>query len=426
MALRTGLLTDILGLAWDTLRVNKLRSFLTILGVVIGVTSIVSMTSLVLGFEDSIKALFRQMGTDTLYLVKIPFGGGRDDKEFLAFLRRPDVTMEDAVAIQRNIPSADVISMAYGAGVGGGRQEEMVYGTEKTTPMGVFGVSEEWLTTNFMEMEQGRFFTTLEVNHRRQSIVLGSEPARILFPNVDPIGKRIRVGARQFTVVGVFSKRPSISIGNPDQFAVIPYTTYAKLYDPYIRIRGIRTLNSMLAVVPHAGVSRDQVIEEVSELMRARHRLRLDQENDFSVMTTEAMTQVIDQITQGVFLALIAISSIALMVGGIGVMAIMTISVTERTREIGVRKAIGARRREILWQFLLEAVFLTSLGGLFGIIIGAGIALTVNRFVGWAVLMPWWSFAVGLGFSGTVGIVFGMLPAFKAARLDPIEALRYE
>lgn len=425
MGFRSGLLTDILGLAWDTLRANKLRSFLTILGVVIGVTSIVAMTSLVLGFEDSIKALFRQMGADTIYLVKIPFGGGRDDQEFLAFLRRPDITMEDAVAIQRNIPSADILSMAYGQ-IGGGRQEEMVYRSEKTAPTPVFGVSEEWLSTNFIELEQGRFFTTVDVDHRRQSIVLGSEPARILFPNVDPLGKRIRVGSRQFTVIGVFGKRPSISIGNPDQFAVIPYTTYAKVYDPYSRIRGIRILNSMLAVVPHAGVSRDQLMEEVSELMRARHRLRLDQENDFAIMTSDAMTEIIDQVTQGVFLALIAISSIALMVGGIGVMAIMTISVTERTREIGVRKAIGARRREILWQFLLEAVFLTAIGGLLGIIIGATIALSVNRMVGWAVLMPWWSFAAGLAFSGTVGIVFGMLPAFKAARLDPIEALRYE
>ncbi|MPZ20091.1 MAG: FtsX-like permease family protein [Luteitalea sp.] len=425
MGFRSGLFTDILGLAWDTLRANKLRSFLTILGVVIGVTSIVSMTSLVLGFEDSVKSLFRQMGTDTLYLVKIPFGGGRDDKEFLAYLRRPDITMADAEAIQRNIPSADVISMAYGA-MGQGRQEEMVYGSEKTRPMTVFGVSEEWLSTNFMELDQGRFFTTVDVDRRRQSVVLGSEPARILFPNVDPIGKRIRVGPRQFTVVGVFGKRPSIAIGNPDQFAVMPYTTYAKLYDPYNQIRGIRFLNSMLAVVPEPGISRDEVIDQVSELMRARHRLRLDQENDFAIMTSDAMTALFDQITQGVFLALIIISSIALMVGGIGVMAIMTISVTERTREIGVRKAIGARRREILWQFLLEAVFLTSIGGLLGIITGASIALGVNRFVGWAVLMPWWSFAVGLAFSGTVGIVFGMLPAFKAARLDPIEALRYE
>jgi putative ABC transport system permease protein len=425
VAFRTGLLGDILGLAWDTLRVNKLRSFLTVLGVVIGVTSIVAMTSLVLGFEDSLKALFRQMGSETLYLVKIPFGGGRDDQEFLAFLRRPDITMEDAQSIRRNISSADVISMSYGQ-LFGGRREEMIYRSEKTTPMTLWGVSEEWLTTNFIELEHGRFFTRVDVDHRRQSIVLGHEPASILFPNVDPLGKRIRVGSHQFTVVGVFGKRPSISIGNPDQFAVIPYTTYAKVYEPYDRIRGIRILNSMLAVVPHPGFSREHVIEEVSELMRARHRLRLDQENDFAIMTSDAMTEIVDQVTQGVFLALIAISSIALMVGGIGVMAIMTISVTERTREIGVRKAIGARRREILWQFLLEAVFLTSIGGLLGIIIGATIALTVNRMVGWAVLMPWWSFAAGLAFSGTVGIVFGMLPAFKAARLDPIEALRYE
>ncbi|MPY90533.1 MAG: FtsX-like permease family protein [Luteitalea sp.] len=426
MVFRTGLIGDILGLVWDTLRANKLRSALTVLGVVIGVTSIVSMTSLVLGFEDSIKALLRQFGTDTLYLQKIPFGGGRNDQEFLSYLRRPDITMADAEAIKQNVPSADVISMAYGA-LFQGRQEEMSYRGEKTRPMMVFGVSEEWLDTNFLGLEQGRFFSTIDVDHRRQALVLGAEPARILFPNVDPVGKRMRVGPRQFTVVGVLSQRPSAAIiGNPDQFAVMPYSTYAKLYDPYNRIRGIQILNSMLAIVPRPDTTRQEAIDQVTEVMRARHRLRLDQPNDFAIVTTDAMMQIVDSVTQGVFLALIAISSIALMVGGIGVMAIMTISVTERTREIGVRKAIGARRREILWQFLLEAAFLTSIGGLLGIIIGAGIALAVNRFAGFAVLMPWWSFAVGLAFSGTVGIIFGMLPAVKAARLDPIEALRYE
>jgi len=160
--------------------------------------------------------------------------------------------------------------------------------------------------------------------------------------------------------------------------------------------------------------------------MRIRHGLKLDEPNDFDLLTQDAFLKLWDRISQGTFLALIVISSIALMVGGIGVMAIMTISVTERTREIGVRKALGARRREILWQFLLEAVFLTSLGGLVGIVLGAAIGWLINILSGFPISLPWWSFAIGIGFSATVGIFFGIFPAFKAARLDPIEALRYE
>ena len=160
--------------------------------------------------------------------------------------------------------------------------------------------------------------------------------------------------------------------------------------------------------------------------MRARHGLRLDQESDFDIGTQEAIFKIWERISSGIFMALVAISSIALMVGGIGVMAIMTISVTERTREIGVRKALGARRREILWQFLIEAVFLTSVGGVIGIVLGASIGWLINIVSGFPISLPWWSFAIGIGFSASVGIFFGIFPAFKAARLDPIEALRYE
>jgi putative ABC transport system permease protein len=167
-------------------------------------------------------------------------------------------------------------------------------------------------------------------------------------------------------------------------------------------------------------------MQEVEGLMRARHRLRLEEPNDFDLVTQDAVLKVWEQISQATFLALVVISSIALMVGGIGVMAIMMISVTERTREIGVRKALGARRREILWQFLIEAAFLTSAGGLLGIVFGSSIGLLVHWLSGFPVSLPWWSFAIGIGYSAGVGIFFGLFPAIKASRLDPIEALRYE
>jgi putative ABC transport system permease protein len=183
---------------------------------------------------------------------------------------------------------------------------------------------------------------------------------------------------------------------------------------------------AMIAVVPREGASRDDTMREVEAVMRIRHGLTLDKPNDFDLVTQDAILKVWDQISQAILLSLVVISSIALMVGGIGVMAIMTISVTERTREIGVRKAIGARRREILVQFLIEAAVLTSVGGLLGVLMGSGIGLLVNLVSGFPVSLPWWSFALGLGFSASIGIFFGMLPAWRASRLDPIEALRYE
>tara|TARA_B000000460_G_scaffold175778_1_gene125328 strand:- start:114 stop:662 length:549 start_codon:yes stop_codon:yes gene_type:complete len=182
----------------------------------------------------------------------------------------------------------------------------------------------------------------------------------------------------------------------------------------------------MIAVVPHEGIPREEAIQDVTDVMRIRHGLRLDEPNDFDIVTQDAAMRLWDQVSSATYLALVAISSIALLVGGIGVMAIMTISVKERTREIGTRKALGARRREILWQFLLEAVFLTAIGGLLGVMFGSGIGIGVHFATGFPISMPWWSFALGIGFSAAVGIIFGILPAIRASALDPIEALRYE
>ena len=258
--------------------------------------------------------------------------------------------------------------------------------------------------------------------------LLGHAPGTTLFPNTDPIGKQVRIGRTLYTVVGVFGKRPNPLGGNgPDEFAIVPHTTWNKVYGAdALRIFNIVHRDIMIIVIPREGVTPQAAMREVQDIMRARHGLKLDQEDDFDIATQAALFKVWDQISSGIFMALVVISSIALMVGGIGVMAIMTISVTERTREIGVRKALGARRREILWQFLLEAVFLTSLGGLVGIVLGAGIGWLINILSGFPISLPWWSFAIGIGFSATVGIFFGIFPAFKAARLDPIEALRYE
>jgi putative ABC transport system permease protein len=243
----------------------------------------------------------------------------------------------------------------------------------------------------------------------------------------------VRVGSQRFEVVGVFDKRPAaggFSLGQ-DDFVVIPYTAYQRVFG--LRVGNIRAngasgtiSNVQISVLPRDGVEQADAIADIQRIMRIRHGLRLDEPDDFDITTQDQFLQLWDRISQGTFFALIVISSIALMVGGIGVMAIMSISVTERTREIGIRKALGARRAEILFQFLMEAAFLTSAGGLLGIALGASIGWLVHLVSGFPISLPWWSFAIGLGFSAAVGIFFGMYPAIKASRLDPIEALRYE
>ena len=434
-SLRSGLLGEIVTMSVDTLRSNKMRSALTVLGVVIGITSIVGMTSLIRGFDESLRDLFRELGPNTIFVQKFGLISASSGKSFLEVARRPNISMDDARAIARECPSVAIIDVWLGSGPG--NQARMFYGNEKTKPLGILGATENFAAVNFIKLEFGRFFMQNEVEHRRQVVVLGQTPYQSLFPNTDPLGKKVRIGLNEFTVIGVLGKRPSpggFNVG-VDDFAVIPYSTHEKFCGKVLKgsakIKGGNITpamfrSAMIAIVPRDDAGRDKAMAEVEALMRARHNLRLDQPNDFDLGTQDALLKVWDQFSQATFLALVVISSIALMVGGIGVMAIMMISVTERTREIGVRKALGARRREILWQFMIEAVFLTSVGGVIGILFGSSIGLLVHWVSGFPVSLPWWSFALGIGFSASVGIFFGLFPAVKASRLDPIEALRYE
>jgi putative ABC transport system permease protein len=294
--------------------------------------------------------------------------------------------------------------------------------------MKIVGTTETFPEVQRANMMSGRFFTEQEVKARRKVIVLGQGPYLALFEFSDPIGKTIRMGPEQYSVIGVLQNRPSLGGFNlgQDDIGVVPETTYQKQFGLRLfRDRMGEHRAIMIVIVPRPGL-RERAMAEVEEIMRVRHNLRIDSANDFDLITQDAALKVWDQVTSATFLALVVISSIALLVGGIGVMAIMTISVTERTREIGVRKALGARRREILWQFLMEAAFLTSLGGVLGIMLGSAIGWGVHWISGFPISLPWWSFAIGLGFSASVGIFFGMWPAVKASRLDPIEALRYE
>ena len=428
MALKSGLLAEMVTMAFDTVRTQKMRSALTILGIVIGITSIVGMTAIIRGFDESLRESIRDIGPDTIFIAQfsgISLAAGED---FAALMRRPSLTPDDAVAIASQSPSIAEVALVLGEG-GPQTQTRVFYQGRRTKNISIFGTTDNYAEVTRIDLEMGRFFTSGEVSHRRRVVVLGQTPYQALFPNVDPIAKTVRIGTVPYSVIGVLGTRPSpggLNVGQ-DDFAVIPHSAYQKQFGIRVtRSRRGRLQSVMIAAVPRADATREDASREVENVMRIRHRLRLDEANDFDMLTQDSVLRLWDQISSATYLALVAISSIALMVGGIGVMAIMTISVKERTREIGTRRALGARRREILYQFLLEAVFLTAVGGVLGVVLGSGVGLSVHYITEFPISLPWWSFALGVGFSGSVGIVFGLFPAIRASGLDPIEALRYE
>lgn len=418
-------------MAFGTLRGNKMRSALTVLGVVIGVTSIVGMTSLIRGFDTSLRNSINALGPNTIMVARFSAVSLSAGASFQTLMRRPSLTVADMQAVEKLATTAAIVDIWLGAGPPQPTAERIFYRGERTRPSPIMGTTEKYVEINFAKMLAGRSFTEQEVTRNRLVTVIGYNVYDALFARrgIDPIGKQVRVGAIEYTVLGVVDKRPAMGGFNlgQDDFAIVPYGAYRKQFGNERARRGpFGGMPAMIVVVPREGTDRAEAIREVETILRIRHGLTLDQPNDFDVVTSDAILAVWDQISAAILLSLVVISSIALMVGGIGVMAIMTISVTERTREIGVRKAIGARRREILVQFLIEAAVLTSVGGLLGVLMGSGIGLLVNVVSGFPVSLPWWSFALGLGFSASIGIFFGMLPAWRASRLDPIEALRYE
>ncbi len=428
---QVALLRETAEMALSTLRGNKMRSALTVLGVVIGVTSIVGMTSLIRGFDSSLRSAINALGPNTIMVARFSGVSLAAGASFQALMRRPSLTVPDMQAIERQATTAEIVDIWLGAGPPQPITERIFYRGERTRPSPIMGTTEKYVEVNFATMFAGRSFTAQEVLRNRAVAVIGWGVYQALFERrgIDPVGKSVRIGAVEYTVLGVVGPRPSpggFSLGQ-DDFAIVPYGTYRKQFgNERVRRGPFGGMPAMIVVVPREGVDRAEAIREIETIMRIRHGLMLDQPNDFDLVTSDAMLAVWDQISAAILLALVVISSIALMVGGIGVMAIMTISVTERTREIGVRKAIGARRREILVQFLIEAAVLTSVGGILGVLMGSAIGLVVNLISGFPVSLPWWSFALGLGFSASIGIFFGMLPAWRASRLDPIEALRYE
>ncbi len=419
--MRTVVVTEVLGMAWDSLRSHKMRSALTVLGIVIGITMVVGMTSLIRGFDQSMTGQIQTLGSNTLFLVK---WGGRlvtSIEQIRELNQRPDITEADVEAIEELAETVYRISVMYGQGFPPAITTIRYRGNRSDQTV-VMGVNSRFLEAGDIELDLGRFISPLDMRQRSDVVVIGNGARIALFDEgVDPINRRIRVKGREYRVVGTTKKRAAASLlgDQADNFVIVVASNFRKLFGP-------RPQGTMLVMRSKPEYTIEQMQTEVEGVMRARHGLRADQEPDFDLMNQQDLLDLWEDMTTYFFLTLVALSSVALMVGGIGVMAIMLVSVTERTREIGVRKALGARRDDVLMQFLAEAIALAAVGGMLGAAMGASIGYLAHVATGFPVSLPWWSFAIAVGTSSLIGVVSGIYPANRAARLDPVEALRYE
>ncbi|HKA24578.1 MAG TPA: ABC transporter permease [Candidatus Eisenbacteria bacterium] len=417
---RSGLWLEVLRMSFTALRANKMRSGLTILGVIIGVTTVIGMVSLIQGLNTSMARQIQSFGTNTIYIRKwkpqIFFG------EFPDSLRlRPGFTPEDKQAILDRAPAVRSVSALTLLD----DFQPVRWEKKETRPMFVLGTDDNYQETNSFEVSQGRFFTNEEVRRRSLVCELGADTYKTLFDKRDPIGQTIRVGRVRFTVVGVLEPKGHFLNFNLDEVVMVPYTTLTKQYPTGLTTflkRGEVVLNAA-AVSPERV---DDAIQEITDILRQRRGLRANQDNNFAVLTDDAILDLYHSVTNAFYFAMILIASIALLVGGIGVMNVMLISVTERTKEIGLRKAIGAKRGAILWQFLFEAMTLAGTGGAIGIALGLLIAKLIDLLTPLPSAAPLWSVIVAFVFSLGVGLFFGMYPAVRAAAMDPVDALRYE
>jgi putative ABC transport system permease protein len=405
--------------ALAAMHVHKLRSALTLLGVVAGVATVIMMVSFVVGFNNRVAAAFTTFGTHLVQFQKFEprFGPGGVPEEQR---NRRDLTYDDALALKRLSTLVGAVSaerwLFQVPVVRAGR-------AEANNPV-IVGTNPDYAPGNTHFVEDGRFLTEADLNHAARVCVIGPDVAEALFPLRDPVDQELTIGGVAYRVVGVFEKKGNLlGAGSNDNYIAIPITAFDDQF-PQVKNGGGDTIH--IATVPRRPDDYDALIEEETAILRVRRGLRPGQQNDFAIYTTVGTLRNFQQITGGVAAAMLVIAGIALLVGGVGVMNIMLVNVTQRTREIGLRKALGATRRDVLAQFLVEAVTLTGVGGGIGIGVGLGAALLARLLFDFQAAAPPWAILLGFGVSTTVGLVFGLWPALKAARQDPIEALRYE
>jgi putative ABC transport system permease protein len=408
-----------LSLALDTLWTHKFRSLLTILGVLIGTMTVIAVASIIAGLDRQVVEIAEQFGTRNIWVFKIEFQIGhrltREER-----LRKP-LTFEDAMAIRTQCPSVEEVSVVLFKEIGefGLPPTTVKYMGKEMLDAQFMGATPEHIRLINATLEDGRFFTQPDELHRRDVAVIGDAVVQRFFVNEDPIGKTILVDGHAVQVVGVFGKfKEFLGDNQDDRTVMVPYSTFKK-FQPMARENFINVMAAPGKVA--------EAIDEMRGLLRRRRNDKPSDPDSFGFGTAETFVRQFREIMRTVVLVTVVISSVGLLVGGIGVMNIMLVSVTERTREIGVRKAIGARRSDITWQFLLEAMTLTGLGGLLGILAGVTLSFLVRTFVpSLPSTVPLWSVGAGFAVAVSIGLFFGIWPALKASRLDPIVALRYE
>ena len=411
-------LVDIKESAWmalDTVRTNKLRSALTILGVSVGVVTVVFMVSIIQGLNKAFAAQIESLGSNTIWATKFdPSIGHQPTSEEI---HRKELTIEDADAIRREAPSVISVSPFYRK-----INETARYGDKQSDTPILIGVTPYHEFTVSSYVARGRYITDQDVEQRTNVAVLGQDLVKALFPGEEPLDKEFKIAGRVFRVVGIMEPLGSILGQSRDNSIYIPITTFEKYY-PDIQFPDII---SAIIVRPISRAYVKSAMDEMTDILRRQRHVPPGAPNNFGMSSQDALLDIYNQLTGATYLVLTAISFVALMIGGIGVMNIMLVSVTERTKEIGLRKAVGATRTNILSQFLIEAVVLTAIGGFLGLAVGELLSLLTNKYSPLPAYVPMWAIGVGVGISAAVGIVFGLWPAWKAARLDPIESLRYE
>jgi len=403
------------GIALESLRAHKARAALTILGVAIGVMVVMVIGAIISGFNKGIADMLEQSGPKTFWVGRFFQGGvnvsdGSD--EMSPWRRNPPMSLEDARVIEQ-LPSVSWLALDEGG------QADVSFGSKTQHSVRVYGRSAAWPNVAGGDVSPGRSFTEVAEAAAAQVAVVNQKLAELLFDQIDPIGQRIHIQGVPYTVIGVFNPPPQLFGGQPSPEAIIPHAALVK-YVQYWK----GWMDFLVGPAPAATTA--QAMEDVTEALRLRRHVRPGQDNNFAVVSQEKFLESLNSTTLLVRIVMLALSAVGLLVGGVGVIAIMMISVTERTREIGVRKALGATRREILWQFLVEAATLTLVGGIVGMIAGGLVALVLAVATPVPAHVPLGSIVAALAAAALTGIVFGLYPANKAARLDPVEALRYE
>ncbi|HKE55126.1 MAG TPA: ABC transporter permease [Pyrinomonadaceae bacterium] len=421
LRLPKSVLRETLGMAIDSVRSHKFRSFLTVLGIVIGVMTAISIASILTGLRQNIIAMIEEYGTNNIYAFHLSTGP-RTNEDSSERLRKP-LTVGDAEAIKAMAPAVeDVAHVAPNVGYSGGPfDDNITYQGHNYRWGNTQGVSANYADIYNIVLREGRFISESDDQQRANVLVIGINAADALFPGRNDIaGTQVRMGGYNFEIIGVLEKRKAGFFGEneEDNAVYLPFRTAQKLAPA----RGYL----MLVIRGRSGQVTD-ALAQAEEILRRRRSVKFGEPNNFDIKTADKFIEQFDNITAMVGLIAIAISSLGLLVGGIGVMNIMLVSVTERTKEIGVRKAIGARRRDIVRQFLFEAMMLTFLGGVLGVLLAVGVSQLIIYLVpGLPASIPSWAVITGLSVSVGVGLIFGVWPARKASRLDPIECLRYE